>query len=118
MSHLEVAYKIEQPIQPMSSQIGPDWLCYLAGPNVSHDFFHIFSIYFLNSLDIKPLKPMPSLLTHIILARGGVSHYGDEGYPIPSKDDYYQQEPSLNVGGVPLPPASSIGVEFLRLYFI
>jgi hypothetical protein len=33
----------------------------------------------------------------------GRSHYGDEGYPIPSEDDYYQQEPSLNVGGVPLP---------------
>ena len=26
----------------------------------------------------------------------GRSHYGDEGYPIPNEDDYYQQEPSLN----------------------
>ena len=49
-----------------------------------------------------------AFLKHIILAIGGVTHYGDEGYPIPSKDDYYQQEPLLNVWSVLL-PVSSIG---------
>ena len=25
-------------------------------------------------------------------------NYGDEGYPIPNEDDYYQQEPEVNNG--------------------
>jgi len=97
-SRLEVAYKTAHPIQPTSFQIGLDWLCYLSGNS------QIFKFFTYETDETHAL----AFLKHIILGIGGLSHYGDEGYPIPRKDDYYQQESSLNVWGVPL-PASSIG---------
>ena len=65
-----------QPIQPISTQIGLDWLCYLAGNSQTAPmiFFHIFSIIFFNYLIKKPQTTNAlTFLTNIILAIGGVS---------------------------------------------
>ena len=79
-------------------------LAVLFSRKLPNDFFNIFKFFTYETNETHAL----AFLKHIILAIGGVSHYGDEGYPIPSKDDYYQQEPSFNVWGVLL-PVSSIG---------
>ena len=105
---MEVAYKTAHPILP-------NWagLAVLFSRKLPNDFFNIFKFFTYETNETHAL----AFLKHIILAIGGVSHYGDEGYPIPSKDDYYQQEPSFNVWGVPL-LVSSIGApgNNLRLY--
>ena len=92
----------------------PNWagLAVLFSRKLPNDFFNIFKFFTYETNETHAL----AFLKHIILAVGGVGHYGDEGYPIPSKDDYYQQEPSLNVGGVPL-PVSSIGAIFFKALF-
>ena len=77
MCHLGVTCQIVQPIQPIFTQIGLDWLCYLAGNSQTAPtiFFQIFSICFFFNYFIKNPQTAIALtfLTHIISAIGGVS---------------------------------------------
>jgi hypothetical protein len=63
-------------IQPISTQVWLDWLCYLAGnsqmaPTI---FFQIFRIYFFNYFIKNPQTTIAlTFLTYVISATGGVS---------------------------------------------
>ena len=49
------------------SQIGLNWLCHLAGKTQTalKISFFLLEYFFLNSLDMRPLRPMPSHFCHI-----------------------------------------------------
>ena len=59
----------------------PNWagLAVLFSRKLPNDFFNIFKFFTYETNETHAL----AFLKHIILAIGGVSHYGDEGYPIP-----------------------------------
>ena len=75
--------------QKCSTQIGLDWLCYLAGNSQTAPmiFFHIFSIHFFNYFIKHPQTTNAlTLLTHNISAIGGVlresrAEGSNDGYP-------------------------------------
>ena len=51
-----------QPIQPISTQIGPDWLCYLAGNSqTAPTIFSKFSAYIFLIISLRTHNPqLPS----------------------------------------------------------
>ena len=74
---LGAVWPLAQPIQPISTQIRLNWLCYLAGNSQTAPtiFFQIFRIWFFKDFIRNPQTTIAlTFLTHIISGVDGVYH--------------------------------------------